>query len=173
MLRFSIFRKNQSVFKVKMGGPETTDKLAQYLMGKGYDYVDGLITQENFPLRPQEILKEREIVICDPDRWLTKDEALAFLKTKGLLPPSYEDALLFARQHRKVISYSKKPFVIFLHEPWIDQIGNERAICLGRDVSRCPRLDLHYSTGWTDNKNPGSYGFDRQYLFAGVRLPNR
>ena len=164
MLCFSIFRKKPLVFKVKIGGPETTDEIARYLEDKGYDFVNGNITQKNFPLKSRKTLEERKIVIHAPGGPFTKDEGFAILKSIGLLPPTYEDALRFARQHRKVIFSSKKRTIAFLHEPWRDETNNLRIICLDRSMGDVS-LDLHYINGWEDG---GIYRFDDNYVLAGV-----
>jgi hypothetical protein len=130
------FRKllgfDPSSFRVKMGAAETTDEIAAYLNANGFNYVNEWINQKNFPLKAKEIPEDDEVVIYDPGTSFTEEEGLAILKREGLLRPTYEHGLRFAREHGTTTTSAKKPFVIFLHEPWRDPRGHRRVVCVRR-----------------------------------------
>ena len=156
------FRKllgfDPSSFRVKMGAAETTDEIAAYLNANGFNYVNEWINQKNFPLKAKEIPEDDEVVIYDPGTSFTEEEGLAILKREGLLRPTYEHGLRFAREHGTTTTSAKKPFVIFLHEPWQDPDGDRRIVC----VNRYPD-DRKLSLGY-----PGSR-FGGNCVLAGVR----
>ena len=156
------FRKllgfDPSSFRVKMGAAETTDEIAAYLNANGFNYVNEWINQKNFPLKAKEIPEDDEVVIYDPGTSFTEEEGLAILKREGLLRPTYEHGLRFAREHGTTTTSAKKPFVIFLHEPWQDPSGNRRVVYVDRNPDN-RELRLHY---------PG-LKFHDHCVLAGVR----
>jgi hypothetical protein len=129
-----------SVFKVIMGGANNTDEITKAL---GFPF-DELITQANFPLAALETPMEDEIETVDPGRDFSEEEGLQILKDKGLERPTYEHVIRFAEQHGKVATSEKKPFVIFLHEAWLDPDRCRRFVYLCRSARyrklrlRCP-----------------------------------
>jgi len=143
---------------VKIGAAETTDQIVAYLNANGFNYVNEWINQKNFPLVAKEIPEDDEIVIYDPGTSFTEEEGLAILKREGLLRPTYEHGLRFAREHGTATTSAKKPFVIFLHEPWQDPYGNRRIVYVNRNPDNRELL-LHY---------PDS-GFGDFCVLAGVR----
>lgn len=146
-----------SVFRVKLGGPETTDSIVQVLREGGF-WINEYITQENFPLTPSKNLQEDEIEIIDPDCSFSEEEGLRILKKKGLARPTHEHAIQFAGQWGTATTSQEKPFVVFLHEPWQDPSGNRRVVYLRRPPSS-RKLCLNY---------PGSE-FNDYCVLAGVR----
>ena len=134
---------------------ETTDDIVKYLKGKGFVFIDNHITQKNFPLGLQDGNIQVEIV--DPDCPFTEAKGIEILKSVGLERPTYENALRFARQYGDIIT-GKKPFIVFLHEPWVDSFGNR---CVLHVDSRPGHreLDLSYPGG----------GFTDDCVLAGVR----
>jgi hypothetical protein len=143
-----------SVFKVKMGGANNTDEITAAL---GFPFNDW-ITQANFPLTASETPTEDEIEIVDPGKSFSEEEGLAILKEKGLLRPTYEHGIRFAEQHGKATTSEKKPFVIFLHEAWLDPIRFRRIVFLNR-YAKYRGLSLDYPDG----------RFDDFCVLAGVR----
>jgi len=143
-----------SVFRVKMGGPENTDQIMAAL---GFPFNEW-INQKNFPLKQAETPWEDGIEIVDPDRSFSFDECPVILSVAGLLAPIYEHGIRFAQQHGKTTTSTKKPFVVFPHEPWQDPDRDRRVMCFGRHPSD-RRLHLYY---------PG-YGFYDDCVLAGVR----
>lgn len=117
-----------SVFRVRIGGSETTDEI---ISGFGFP-ADDLITQANFPLQPRAAVEEDEIEIIDPGCSFSEDQGLKFLADAELGRPTYELALRFAEQHGKATTSGRKPFVIFLHEAWQDPRRCRRVLCLNR-----------------------------------------
>jgi hypothetical protein len=117
-------------FRVKMGGPETTDEIVAHLKANGFACVDERINQKNFPLIPKEVQDEDEIVIYDPEAGFTEKEGLAILNREGLIRPTYEHALRFAWKHGTATISAEKPLVIFLHKPWqgADRFGLGRIL---------------------------------------------
>lgn len=145
-----------SVFKVEMGGPETTDQITANL---GFMF-DKLINQQNFPLEKAKTLWEDEIEIVDPGYSFSEKEGLQILKNKGLLRPTYEHSIRFAQQHGKTVTSSeRKPSIIFLHEAWQDQDRSRRVMCLNRNLPYHRVFDLSYLGGT----------FCGGYVLAGVR----
>jgi len=147
-----------SVFRTVIGGHETTDDIVRYLREDNrFNYVNDYITQANFPLVGNELSAD-DIVIHDPGCSFSEDEGLAILKQQGLLRPTYEHALWFARQHGTATTSKKKPFVIFLHKPWQDPDRSRRVLCVNRDP---------------DNRELGlgcaGSRFDGRCVLAGVR----
>ncbi len=116
-----------SVFRVKLGGPEKTD---QIVSGLGFP-ANSYITQKNFPLKPHAI-EEAEIEIYDPGCSFSEEEGHGFLKAVGLERPTHEHFLRFAEQCGTATTSKKKPFVIFLHEPWLGPYDNRRVLYLDR-----------------------------------------
>ena len=121
-------RVKSSVFKVKIGTPEDTDQIMSSL---GFPF-NKMINQKNFPLVISDGPREEEIEIFNPCVTFDKEEGLKILKDNGLLPPSYEHGLRFARQYGKATISEKKPFIVFLHEPWKDPLRNNRVLCINR-----------------------------------------
>jgi hypothetical protein len=156
------FRKllgfDPSSFRVKMGAAETTDEIVAYLNANGFNYVNEWINQKNFPLKAKETPEDDEIVIYDPGTSFTEEEGLAILKREGLLRPTYEHGLRFAREHGTATTSAKKPFVIFLHEPWQDPDGDRRIVYVNRYPDN-RGLDLYYPVN----------GFYGDCVLAGVR----
>jgi len=128
--------------RVKLGGPETTDDIVRMLRKGGF-LVNNPITQKNFPLAPHEA-QDIEIKVVDPGCSFSEAEGLDLLKAAGLERPTYEHALRFAEQYGMMTSSTKKPFVVFLHEAWLDPGGDRHVLCLHRDSAdrrlclRCP-----------------------------------
>jgi len=146
------------VFSIKLGGPETTDEVVQSLKERdGFNFVNDLITQTNFPLIPREA-EDIEIEIIDPKRPFSEAEGLEFLKAAGLERPTCEHALRFAEQRGTATTSEKKPFVIFLHEAWLDPRDHRRVLYLDR-YSASRRLSLIYPDG----------RFNDDCVLAGVR----
>jgi hypothetical protein len=150
---------NPSVFRIKMGGPETTDKVVTYLKANGFNYVSTEITQKNFPLTKDPVVDGDEIVIYDPDTGFSEDSGLAILKREGLRRPTYQHALRFAREYGTATTSKKKPYIIFLHKPWWDGPGyNRLVLCIRRHPSdRKLHLDCP------------DYGFGDHCVLAGIR----
>ena len=118
------------LLKVKLGGSGTTDGIVQCLKENGFSYVNNLITNSNFPLKPHKIEEDR-IKIIDPGCPFNEKEGLEFLKAAGLLRPTIEDALRFAEQYG-AITTGRKPYIMFLHEPWYDENKHPRILYIGR-----------------------------------------
>ena len=97
-------------------------------------------------------------VIVDPGRDFSEEEGLAILKEKGLERPTYEHAIRFAEQHGKATTSEKKPYVIFLHETWLNPDRSRRVVYLRRSA-RYRKLFLSY---------PGNR-FNDFCVLAGVR----
>ena len=150
------------VFRVKIGGPETTDEIVAHLKANGLNNVNPLITQANLPLLARPVVEEDEIVIHDPGTSFSENEGLTILKQEGLLRPTYEHGLRFAREHETATTSKKKPFVIFLHEHWLDPRRRCRVLYLDRSSDN-RELDLYYPDG----------GFDVICVLAGVRPRKR
>ena len=110
---------------------ETDDIVRSLCEINGFIYVNDYITQENFPLVGNRA-SEDEIVIHDPGCSFTEDEGLAILKQKGLQRPTYEHALRFVDQHGTATTSEKKPYVVFLHKPWLDPNRDRRILYFNR-----------------------------------------
>lgn len=143
-----------SVFRVKLGGPETTDQIVASLGFPANSYI----TQANFPIKPRAAIEEVEIEIVDPDRKFGFDECPAILAEAKLDEPTHEHGIRFAEQHGKTTTSMKKPFVIFPHKPWRGPNRDLRVVYLNRDPSD-HELSLRYP----------DYGFDDCCVLAGVR----
>ncbi len=148
---------DSSVFKVKMGGANNTDEITVAL---GFPFHDW-ITQANFPLTASETPTEDEIEIVDPGKSFSEEGGLAILEEKGLERPTYEHGIRFAEQHGKTTS-EKKPFVIFLHEAWLDPDRDRRIMCLNR-IAKYRRLYLLCPV----------FRFGDDCVLAGVRPRNK
>ena len=120
------------VFRVRLGGPETTDEIVANLGFPANEWI----TRANFPLTPRQALEEVEIQIIDPGRSFNKNEGLALLAEVKLERPTYEHGIRFSQQHGKLTTSSEKPFVLFLHEVWEDPEGLFRVLCLFRSPDR-------------------------------------
>ncbi len=127
------------IFRVKVGGSETTDEIVANL---GFP-ANELITQGNFPIQPRLAIEEVEIQIVDPDCNFREEEGLVILTEAKLERPTYEHGIRFSQQYGKVTSSSAKPFVLFLHKAWQDPEGVRRILCLFRSPDH-RRLHLDF-----------------------------
>jgi hypothetical protein len=143
------------IYGVKLGGEITTDQIAQQWRDAGL-YVNEHITQTNFSLKPH-VIEDVEIEVIDPGCSFTEEEGLKFLEAAGLERPTEEHALRFAEQCGRSTT-GKKPFIIFLHKPWLHPRRDPHVICVDRSPSS-RKLYLN----WTGN------GFSGNCVLAGVR----
>ncbi|MEK9179860.1 MAG: hypothetical protein AAB897_00375 [Patescibacteria group bacterium] len=135
-------------YTIRLGGPKTTDQIVKGLKKEGF-WVNDLITQKNFPLQPHDP-EDVEIEIIDPGKSFTEEEGLRLLAEAGLKRPTHEHALRFAEQFGKRTT-GKKPFIIFLHEPWRDPYGDRRVIYVRRRPAY-RELSLDYAVvRWDDD----------------------
>lgn len=147
-----------TIFCVRLGGPETTDEI---VAGLGFP-ANGYITQANFPLRPRPVIEEVEMQIVDPNCNFREEEGLVILAEVKLERPTYEYGIRFSQQYGRVMTSSnKKPFILFLHEVWLDSKGVPHVLCLFRNQDR---RWLHL--------NCLSIGFFNTCVLAGV-LPHK
>jgi hypothetical protein len=119
-----------TVFRVKMGGPKNTDQITQEWREAGF-YVNDYLTQANFPLTARETTEDTEIEIIDPGCSFSEEEGLKFLEAAGLERLTYEHALRFAEQCGRTTT-GKKPYIVFLHEPWLAPDRYRRFVCVRR-----------------------------------------
>ena len=143
-----------SVFRVKMGGPETTDQITAAL---GFPFHEW-ITQANLPLTPRSTPWEDEIEIVDPGCSFSEKEGLQFLKDAKVGRPTYEHGIRFTKQNGTATNSEKKPFVIFLHRPWLDPDRNRDVVCFHRNPD-----NRKLSLCWIANE------FGDRCVLAGVR----
>ena len=149
------------VYKVKIGGPVTTDGVVEYLKANEFDFVNEAITQKNFPLRPHAI-KEVEIEIIYPGRPFTESEGLLFLKNAGLRRPTKEHALRFVEQYGKRAEGNS--YVVFLHKHWSDP-----SLYISDDRNRLVLYLNHHFTLCELNLVHLHGGFGKGCVLAGVR----
>lgn len=143
------------VYRVKLGGPTTTDQIAQ-AWREAKLYVDEHITQKNFPLSPHDP-EDVEIEIINPGYSFIETEGLRFLEDTGLERPTFEHVLRFAEQYGRSTK-GEKPFIIFLHKAWRYPIGGRRVMSIRRRPGN-RRLVL---------RDPDR-GFGDRCVLAGVR----
>jgi len=150
---------SNQVVKVQIGGTKTTDDILKGLIKNGFKKVNEWITQKTFPIKTDEKIKEIEIEIIDPGRSFNKEDALKFLIAAGLRRPTKESALRFAEQYYYGrADDAKKPYVIFLHVPWMDKNRAHCVLCVNRDPDN-RELRLRYQVN----------GFDNRCVLAGIR----
>ena len=145
------------LYKVKVGGNKTTDDIVRQLRANGFDCVNKIITQKNFPLEPRPI-KEIEMEIIDPGRPFTEKEGLVFLKNAGLKRPTLEHAIYFTEQCG---TKTNGKYVVFLHEHWL-------ATDSRRDLDNNFVLYLNRKSETFNMVNPKN-GFGDECVLAGVR----
>ena len=106
-----------SIFRVRMGGPETTDEIMAKL---GLPF-DPWITQKNCPVTPSKTPWEDGIQIIypgiDSESSLRAMEGFKYLQDANLHQPTHEHAIRFAQQYGSETLADKEVFVMFLHEP--------------------------------------------------------
>ena len=142
---------------MKRGSLRTIGEIVLAFQKKGL-YVDDNITQTNFPLNSRVAIDDFEIKIIDPDCFYSEDEGIKFLKIAGLLRPTEEHALRFARQYGRTMKSNKdKPNIVFLHKPWLDQNGERRTLVIDRGP-----YDQGLNLGYLDD------GFDEFCVLAGL-----
>jgi hypothetical protein len=146
-----------SYFTVQMGNTEIADQIADYLRANGFNYVHEWITQVNFPIYGNDPNGD-EIVLVDPGKSFTEAEGFAILTSAGLKRPTAAHALRFAMQHGMATTSKTKPYIIFLHEAWVDPDRDRRVLSVDRDPQG-RGLGLSYPDG----------GFDDHCVLAGVR----
>ena len=149
----------RQLYKVKLGGVESTDEIVRHLKEKGFCHVNELITQVNFPLKLHEI-EDVEIEIIDPGCPFTEDEGFSFLKAAGLKPPTEENAIRFTEQCGTMTT-GAKPYVVFLHKPRLDWDLDPSILYLDRRPGHLWFDLLCLSDNW--------FGFNDNYVIAGVR----
>lgn len=144
-----------SSFTIRCEGTLRASELVK--CGK-YDWVHDLITDERFPLKAHEpVTRKIELVEFDYDP--ISEEVLDELRRLGLERPTPEDAFYSGIDH---LDEQRKRSLVFLHEPVLDPAGNLHVLVLNENVGR---RDLYLR--WFDD------GWDRNYLFAGVRPSTR
>lgn len=154
ILRDDVFTR---IFPVKNEGSYKTSEL----VARGrYDWWNGWITDERFPIRPHEaatrinelmkfnygFVSERKVVA----------RVLADFTCRGLQRPAYEDALYFGIQYPEE---QKKHSIVFLHEPIRGPRGRHCVLAL-RGNSHRRDLSL---IGLFDGE------LDRGCVFAAIR----
>ena len=159
-------------FFVKIGVAETTNEVCDYLYANNFKFINEYINQRNFPLTAKKCPKEDEIVIYDPGTNFTQKEGLAILQREGLLRPTYEHALRFAREHGTATTSKEKPFIVFLHQSWPFKESREianyyRRICYRRVICIDRHPDHH--TLRLDHPNGEYLKREGGYVLAGVR----
>ena len=138
MWKFFSPKLEKGIYRVRLGGPETTDNIVRKMRANGL-LVDciipeaRLITQVNFPITPSESWREDDIEIFDPipnlHYCLSEEEGLRFIAGKELERPTYEHALRFAEQYGKTTARAgEKEYVFFLHEPLRCLNGEHRVL---------------------------------------------
>jgi hypothetical protein len=157
-----IVKGGQSIFTLKMGGPENTDQIIAAL---GFDFNE-LITQANFPLKPSDTTWEDDIEIIDPGCRFTEEEGLKFLADARLVRPTYEHGIRFGQQHGRAMTLREKPYIVFLHEAaWLAPSRFRRIVSL-----RC-RTEVHtiYLSYTKLSLSYPADGFSEGCVLAGVR----
>ncbi len=121
----------ERVFSITTTGEEKTSALVK--RGK-YDWTDGAIGDELFPIAPHEP-EEREIVLISFDEHdPTSEDVLAEFEKRGLERPTTEDALVFG------VTYpdeQKKAPIVFFHEPVRVRGGRRVLVLRGYARLRC------------------------------------
>ena len=111
-----------TVFRVRMGSPETTDLIMAALR----IHFDEWISEKNFPIKPREDM----IKIIYPGCPFSEEEGLKFLAGAKLERPTYEHGIRFIWQYREATISNEKINILFLHEPWVEPFSTGRVICL-------------------------------------------
>jgi hypothetical protein len=141
-------------YRITTGDSRSTEELVE---AGDYGYAHSCVTSDNFPARPGDGARARDIVLLEFDGDVTADEAIAAAASLGLERPVYEDALYFGVEHPDV--QVGRP-VVFLHDPWLGFFGRLDVLCLWSNAGR---------------REIGLEGFDaswsREYRFAFVRRP--
>lgn len=120
----------------------------------GYDWVNGSITDERFPIQKHASLN-RKIELFGFDHEPTDDEVLQELRRRNLKRPIYEDALYFGIEYPEE---QRKHPIVFLHKPVRVPRGGLDVLVLCERAGR-RELDLYwFNLGWP-----------RYCVFAGVR----
>jgi len=140
------------LYRITVGDGRPTEALVE---AGAYGYAHSAVISENFPAWPAGGRRARDIVLVQFDRDVTATDVTAEAARRGLMPPTYEDALYFGIEHPDV--QRERP-VIFLHEPWLGDFGRRDVICLWENAGR---------------RELGLEGFDdvwgREFRFAFVR----
>ena len=120
---------------VRADDTRTTEEV---LAATPHTYVNPNITSTLFPRRRREA-GTREWVVIEGDEFdhdPTSEEVFALAAARGLIRPSYEDALDFDEQHP-----DEQGVLVFLHEPvqipddrprvvYLDRVGADRRVYL-------------------------------------------
>jgi hypothetical protein len=118
------------VYRIVVGGGRSTEEL---VTAGAYGYAHSCVSSENFPVRPADLRRVREIVLLELDQDVTSADVLAEAGRRGLAPPTYEDALWFGIAHPDV--QLERP-VVFLHDPWVGFFGRRDVLCLWSNAGR-------------------------------------
>jgi hypothetical protein len=117
-------------YPIVIGDGRSTEAL---VAAGGYAYAHSCVTSDNFPARPFNGKREREIVLIQFDREVTSGDAIAEAARLGLERPVYEDALSFGAEYPEV--QRERP-VVFLHDPWFGFFGRRDVVSLWTNAGR-------------------------------------
>ena len=98
-----------------------------------YGYAQAAITSDNFPADRAASARVRGIVLLEFEHPVTFEDVVGAASPRGLVRPTYEDALYFGIAHPEV--QRARP-IIFLHEPWLGFFGRRDVLCLWSNAGR-------------------------------------
>ena len=114
-------------YRITLGDGRSTEEL---MAAAKYGYCHSQVLSDNFPARPFNGKKVREIVVLTFDRPMSSEDATAEAAKQGSERPYYENALYFG------IKYPEAQLgtpVAFFHDPGLGNHGRRDAICLWRN----------------------------------------
>lgn len=140
----------ETVFKVAVDYSRT---LQEMVNAGNYDWVNGDVTQEHFPVSDQGTCDE--VSIFHFNKVMTSEDAGSEMDKRGFRPAKIEELLALGEKHPEL---QKKFPIIALGSIWLGPDGSRSVACLGFDGSR-----RGLSLRWFD------FSWDRDCRFVAVR----
>ena len=137
-----IISKSRQTFRVAV---DYTQTLKQMISAGKYDWVNGDITQDHFPIKGNG-KKEEEVVLFHFDKVMTSEQAITEMDKTGFRPATIEELLALGAQQPEL----QKQFpIVALGSVWRRPSGSRDVPCLSW-IGRQRRLDLDWFEGAWD-----------------------
>jgi len=109
------------------------------------DWKNGNITEENFPVLPEDGVEfsKKEFKLYDFVKTISSKNSIEAMERDGFRPATVREQLQWAKDH-----WNRRDWVVALGQTWLDSDGDLRVSVLLRDDGKCGLfLDL-FQFGW-------------------------
>ncbi len=112
------------------------------------DWVNSDITEEHFPIQPEDNDSKKEYKVFNFGT-VSSEDAIAGMEKEDFRPATLREQLTWAKDN-----WDRKSWIVALGSRWLDPGGDTHVPVLLRNVAKC-RLDLY----WFRNDWLGHYSF--------------